>query len=349
MNALTYIGSSDGFRLAAAGVLVPAVAWLLAWSITWICRRASAATRHLVWLMAFVAMAAWVPFALVHPGIGLPILPPKSSPPSAPVKLPVFLWQEKPEPVWDRFPAPRGFSVSTVGAHVETPGTPTLEIPRRTSPWFVLLSASWAAGVVMLCLKSLAGGLRLRRVMRASRVPDGEALRSVYSELCASVGLRRLPRLSITTEVAIPLVTGLWRPHVILPETACLWSKSILRTALIHELAHVRRNDLLSSAFARLVVAIYWFNPFAWLALRALEAEAEMAADDWVVTLESQPVSYAESLVALLRDIRKGAGSPFPAIGMLRRGGHRGKSRAHSQSLLSSWGSPPANQMGGRL
>lgn len=327
MNALTYLGSSDGFRLAATGVLVPAVAWLLAWSATRISRRASAATRHLIWLLSFVAMAAWVPFAVTHFKIEVPILPPKPSPPPALAPLRVLLSEEKLAPTTaislPHFnislpkPLPKITAAEAGGNSASASRLQTEE--HGTHP--ALLVALWVFGFVVLALNFLAGVLDLRRVIRASRIPDDETLAALHSELCARIGLRKPPGLLISASVAVPLVTGLWRPCVILPEKACHWPTPMLRAALIHELTHVRRNDLFSAAFAHLVVAIYWFNPFAWFGLRALQAEAEMAADDGVVTLESQPVSYAENLVALVRDLRKGASSLFPAIGMLRRAG----------------------------
>jgi len=179
----------------------------------------------------------------------------------------------------------------------------------------------WAAGFLFFALQPLAGSLRLRGILERSRPVGDPALTAPWAELTALLGLRTHIPLSTSTEVTVPFVTGDLRPIVILPEAALHWPAPMLRAALIHELAHIRRDDLLSAAFAHTVASVYWFHPLAWTSLRALQAEAEMAADDCVVVTEAQPVVYAESLIALVRLFRRSAGATFPAIGMLRGSG----------------------------
>src|ERR1700709_1968203 len=48
---------------------------------------------------------------------------------------------------------------------------------------------------------------------------------------------------------------------------------------LAHEIAHVVRRDWAMLILARLVVALFWFNPLMWLLERRLIEEAEEAVD----------------------------------------------------------------------
>jgi beta-lactamase regulating signal transducer with metallopeptidase domain len=64
-----------------------------------------------------------------------------------------------------------------------------------------------------------------------------------------------------------PLVTGLIRPTVLLPE----WFEDDYtiteqRFALMHEMMHVKRGDIFALYAANLALALQWFNPLAWLA-----------------------------------------------------------------------------------
>jgi len=99
------------------------------------------------------------------------------------------------------------------------------------------------------------------------------------------------------------------------------WPPTMQRAALVHEMAHIERNDVLTAAFARLVLSCFWFHPAAWLAWRSLRAQAEMAADDRVVLSEADPTAYAEGLLLLARSLRGNRGALFPAVGMLRDSG----------------------------
>ncbi len=318
-------GSVAGLRGLAMGILMPTVACLLAVLICWSSGRASAATRHLVWLLAFVSMAVGVPLTLFHVRVGVPVLPPISPPPAARAALPVFPWQAEPDQPGTIFIHLYAISLPkplpAANSEPEVPKT-SVGVPERPMlSWRTLPVVIWAGGWVVLSFQALVGVLRLRRILGQSRPAEDASLLALQLELGSLIGLRKPVRLAISGRVSVPLVTGLWRPCVVLPEEALAWPASARRAALLHELAHVRRNDLWSSAFARMVAALYWFHPLVWHGLRALRAEAEMAADDCVVTADSQPAAYAESLVTLVRHLRRGDASPFPAIGMLRRTG----------------------------
>ncbi len=58
-------------------------------------------------------------------------------------------------------------------------------------------------------------------------------------------------RVRISGEIAIPVVCGLRRPVIVLPEAARQWPAERLRVVLAHESMHVRRKDLLWQAVAQ--------------------------------------------------------------------------------------------------
>ena len=51
------------------------------------------------------------------------------------------------------------------------------------------------------------------------------------------------------------------------------------RAVLAHEFAHIRRNDTLISALARLVKSVFWFHPLAWWLSRKVSELAELSCD----------------------------------------------------------------------
>ncbi len=159
---------------------------------------------------------------------------------------------------------------------------------------------AWAAGVVLSGIPVLLGLSSLRRVARdATPVTDPTTLELVR-RLAARVDVRRPVRLVLSGSRAIPMTWGVFRPVILLPADAVDWTEERLTTALLHELAHVRRCDYLTQLAARVACTIYWFNPLAWLALARVRREQEQAADDVALGCGLDRFSYAEHLLAIV-------------------------------------------------
>ena len=68
---------------------------------------------------------------------------------------------------------------------------------------------------------------------------------------------------------------------------------------LCHELAHLRRFDLVLNTLAQVAAALYWFHPLVWVAIRKLRAESERACDDLVLGVGTRPSEYADHLLQI--------------------------------------------------
>lgn len=110
-------------------------------------------------------------------------------------------------------------------------------------------------------------------------------------------------RVRINGEVAVPLVCGVFRPVIVLPEAAREWPASRLRVVLAHEAMHIERRDLLWQALAQCACALYWFHPLVWRAASRLRIECEQACDDGVLAQGERASDYAGHLVEVVRGI----------------------------------------------
>ena len=96
-----------------------------------------------------------------------------------------------------------------------------------------------------------------------------------------------------------PMLVGLIRPRIILPETAITTLQ--LECILRHELTHLRRRDLLYKWFTVAVTSFHWFNPLMPWLRREIARCCELSCDETVIGSmnEDWKHTYGETLLAL--------------------------------------------------
>jgi hypothetical protein len=108
------------------------------------------------------------------------------------------------------------------------------------------------------------------------------------------------------------------RPVVILPANADEWDTERRKIVLMHELAHVKRNDCLIQIVAQVACAIYWFHPAVWYSARRMRAERELACDERVIGAGVNAYDYATHLLEIATTFRSSAGSAIVGVAMAR-------------------------------
>lgn len=262
--------------LLTAAISNSVVAGLLACVVVCITRwRSNAHVARSLWLLVLVK--------LVTP----PILPiPISSTWSSKVESPIVAEVSAPE-----FYAPKAQSTPTQISASPIGITPQ---QRTTSPfgwdeiwrWTPqLLVAIWFAGALIFVVVILLRYRAFHRMLVQAK-PASEHLAGLAAASAARVGLNRCPKVSVLNERVPPFVWGLFSPQVVLPVTlANGFSEAELRSVLLHEMAHIRRGDVWLRWFETIVLAIYWWNPLAWVARAASRRAEEMCCDAAVIEM----------------------------------------------------------------
>ncbi len=178
----------------------------------------------------------------------------------------------------------------------------------------------WIGGSLAMLVRVAAGHWRVRMLFgSAEDIHD-----PLVDQTAASIGFRRAVVLKRSTATDVPLSYGLFRSTVLLPGESEYWSEERRRVVLSHEMIHARRLDSLWGLLAQLALAVNWFNPLAWLAVREFRKDQERSCDDAVVWAGTASTVYAAHLVDLARSIS----IPEPALGMAERFDLEGRVRA---------------------
>ena len=146
----------------------------------------------------------------------------------------------------------------------------------------------------------------MRRVRRSSRSAPPEwqdRLRTLADRMRvgASVDLRQSDR------VDGPVLAGWWRPVILVPAGFLSGlPPAQVEALLLHELAHVRRYDVLVGRLQAVVETLLFFHPATWWVSRQVRQAREACCDDLVVQAGSERTTYAQALTALAEQAVEG-------------------------------------------
>lgn len=251
----------DGFvvDLAIRGAIVLAATAATALAT----RRASAATRHLVWSVGAAALVSVPLLERVVPDLPVPLLPASSA--------------------------------------ATAPGSSTSPVASADGSWLFWI---WLAGVALVGITVVVGRSRVWWLARTSHRLTGGPLRALATRLCGEIGLSRRIDVRVVDRSIMPMTWGIVRPTILLPTEIEGWPEDRRRHVMLHELAHVQRNDYAAQVVGRIACALHWFNPLAWLSVRRMRDERERACDDHVLDHGTSACDYAEDLLEVARSLR---------------------------------------------
>jgi beta-lactamase regulating signal transducer with metallopeptidase domain len=283
---------------------------LAAWAVTVLLRRASASTRHYVWVLALGATLVLPLVAVIAPRLEV-TLPAFAAPePATLVVAESGPAGVEPDPAWNAPDAP-------AGAWLE-PSAPAVSAVSAVSVTS-LATRVWATGAVAILLLVGISLWRTLRLARAARPLVHAGVAREVEGLARRVGVGRPVRILRAAGDAMPMTWGALRPTILVPGGFADWPAARRQAVLLHELAHVRRWDWITQLAARFACALYWWHPLVWVAARRLREERELACDDLVLAYGTVPSSYAGDLLEIARSFRPVAATALAGVAMARR------------------------------
>ena len=297
--------------------VILAVAGLLGFML----RRRSAAVRALIWGLAILGCLVVPLFSLTLPQWEVSVLP------ATPERFEMNRLTDNrqaaisPVPIGSRplsttatsstqiIPTP--IQPGSTPSQIATPQSNTWETGLASLHWTDWLAMCWVGGALFLLARLIVGigavwHLSTRSNSFSSSTPHGRP------DWKQSVSIRQ------SDAVTVPMVWGLFHPVILLPADAYEWEPERRRAVLLHESAHIQRQDWLMQMMAQITCAVYWFNPLLWFAARRMRTEIEGACDDHVLNTGYQSTDYAQHLVDIVRNIKKVGTATSTAVAMAR-------------------------------
>lgn len=114
------------------------------------------------------------------------------------------------------------------------------------------------------------------------------------------IGIARQVKIYFSEYIDVPATLDFLKPVILLPVAAFnhLTTQQV-ESILLHELAHIKRNDYLINIIVSVVETILFFNPFVHLLGKSIKKEREHCCDDLVLHYKFDPHSYASALLSL--------------------------------------------------
>lgn len=185
---------------------------------------------------------------------------------------------------------------------------PASPAPLVLPHWVLALAAGvWGLGALWMLARKLRARRALGRLVRSARPVTEETVLETLRRCREQLGLHQPVTLRASAAVFSPLVTGLVRPVILLPETAL--EPQVLRCLLLHELNHVRRRDLWVRLCSMAALVIHWYNPLFHMLDRTVREVGEERCDEDVAQLldRRERLRYGRILLQMA------AGSPGQA------------------------------------
>lgn len=157
--------------------------------------------------------------------------------------------------------------------------------------------------LLILCvlLVKMVRSYRQTQLIRKSRLAKADVeWRLFVRKFALQLGIKERVGVYLSAIVQSPLTIGFFKPVILLP-LACInrLSPEQIEAVLLHELAHIKRNDYLINLLVLITEMCLFFNPFMQLISKNIKKERENICDDWVLQYQYNSASYAKALLAI--------------------------------------------------
>ncbi len=165
------------------------------------------------------------------------------------------------------------------------------------------IGAVYVLGVILQLILFVTSFFKIQWYKNRRYLHHNELWQMKLEALMKNLGITRKVKLFFSERVSGPFTIGWLKPVVFFPVAALTsLSPEQIEAILVHELAHIKRNDYLWNLLQRVMEMFMFFNPVTWVLASEIKKEREYCCDDVVLKQNQVTVSYARALFLLERE-----------------------------------------------
>ena len=187
----------------------------------------------------------------------------------------------------------------------------TVKIPANTSyslmnlvtegekflPYF---SAAYLLVLAFLFFRLAQGILITHQESHSKHLQPALNWQHFVDRICVQLNINREVIVYLSETITVPATAGFIKPVILLPvATLNQLTISQAEAVILHEIAHIKRFDYFINIIVSMVETLLFFNPFARLFSISIRKERELCCDDFVISYQRDPHSYAHALLSL--------------------------------------------------
>jgi beta-lactamase regulating signal transducer with metallopeptidase domain len=160
----------------------------------------------------------------------------------------------------------------------------------------------WILGVLLLSLKQIAEYIFLRHLRHYGVQAPSKDWIVRFEALQQKMGVSGAVTFLESTLLKGIGTFGYLKPMILIPAgMLSQLTEAQVEALILHELAHIKRNDYLHNLIVRLFETLFFSHPGIWWLSRQVKELREESCDEMVCRTGTDPLLYAEALIQSAR------------------------------------------------
>jgi len=194
------------------------------------------------------------------------------------------------------------------------PSTSQTISPKNTSNtnhipiYLQVISSIWLIGIIILATYTIIMTLKLKGKFKNGHICENEEVNLLLVHCKNKLNIKSNIIIISTSQIKMPCICGFIKPKLLLPIGIehCV-NHNELEFIILHELAHVKRLDILVGCLSEALQIIHWFNPIIWFSFYKMRNDKELACDALALSYINSDdyINYGKTIIKLLESYKK--------------------------------------------